>query len=240
MSASLELAGQPRCWAVVPAAGVGARMGADRPKQYLPLAGRSVIEHSLDRLLDHPRISGGVVAISEGDGYWPGLNYRHTKQLWIAPGGSERCDSVLSALQVLSGHAAEDDWVLVHDAARPCLRSGDIDRLIAACSTHAVGGILAVPVRDTIKRAEQGKLIAATVDRSTLWHAQTPQMFHLRDLRMALSQALAAKVVITDEASALEWIGKQPLLVEGHADNIKITRPEDLPLAEFFLQHGVA
>jgi 2-C-methyl-D-erythritol 4-phosphate cytidylyltransferase len=229
----------PRCWAVVPAAGVGARMAADRPKQYLPLAGRSVIEHSLDRLLDHPRIRGGVVAVSAMDGYWPQLHYRHQKPLWIAAGGAERCDSVLSALRVLSAHAAPDDWVLVHDAARPCLRRGDVDQLITAGSAHAVGGILAVPVRDTIKQAGAGNLIAATVDRSSLWHAQTPQMFRLEDLRAALTQALAAQAVITDEASALEWVGRQPLLVEGHADNIKITRPEDLALAEFYLRHGI-
>jgi 2-C-methyl-D-erythritol 4-phosphate cytidylyltransferase len=237
MTLSPQVAG-PHCWAVVPAAGVGARMAADRPKQYLPLAGRSVIEHSLDRLLDHPRISAGVVAISAADGYWPQLRYRHQKPLWVAAGGAERCDSVLSALQVLSEHAAPDDWVLVHDAARPCLRSTDVDRLITACSDHTVGGILAVPVRDTIKQAGADNLIAATVDRSRLWHAQTPQMFRLEDLRKALEQALAAGALITDEASALEWVGGQPLLVEGHADNIKITRPEDLAVAEFYLRHG--
>lgn len=230
----------PRCWAVIPAAGVGSRMQSDRPKQYLPLAGRTVIEHSLDRLLSHPRISGGVVAISPNDEYWPELGYHSDKPLWQAPGGAERCDSVLNALEVLAQQASDDDWVLVHDAARPCVRQQDIDELIRCCEQHALGGILAVPVRDTIKRAlpvsnNKTPKIETTVDRSLLWQAQTPQMFRLKDLFKALSEALAKGAVITDEASAMEWAEKSPLLVEGHADNIKITHPEDLALAEYFL-----
>jgi 2-C-methyl-D-erythritol 4-phosphate cytidylyltransferase len=213
-------------------------MGGDRPKQYLPLAGRSVITHSLDRLLDHPAISGAVVALSENDQYWPELGYTHAKPLRRAAGGAERCDSVLNALAVLKENAHDDDWVLVHDAARPCLRAADIDRLLHACQHHAIGGILAVPVKDTIKQGDGEGHIVATVDRSALWHAQTPQMFRLGQLYDALQQALAAKAIITDEASALEWLGHSPLLIEGHADNLKITRPEDLPLAEFYLKHG--
>jgi 2-C-methyl-D-erythritol 4-phosphate cytidylyltransferase len=225
-------------WAVVPAAGVGARMASDRPKQYLPLAGKTVIEHSLDRLLNHSLISGAVVAISEADEYWSELGSRYTQQsakpLHIAPGGAERCDSVLNALRVLAAFADENDWVLVHDAARPCLRPADIDTLIQQCQSHPVGGILAVPVKDTIKQADANGAIKTTVDRDSLWHAQTPQMFRLGSLRDALERALAEGAVITDEASALEHVGRQPLLVEGHADNLKITRPEDLPLAEFY------
>jgi 2-C-methyl-D-erythritol 4-phosphate cytidylyltransferase len=220
---------------VVPAAGVGARMGGDRPKQYLPLGGRTVIEQSLACLLDHPAIEGAVVAISEDDGYWADLHYQHAKPVLLAPGGEERCHSVLSALKVLSDTAADNDWVLVHDAARPCLRHEDIDQLIDACKGHKVGGILAVPVKDTIKKADDSGEITQTIDRSVLWHAQTPQMFRLGVLRKALEQALEKGVVVTDEASAIEWMGLQPLLVEGHADNIKITRPEDLVLAEFYL-----
>lgn len=210
-------------------------MGSHCPKQYLPLAGRSVIEHSLDVLLDHPSISGGVVALSETDGYWAELDYRHAKPLHRAAGGAQRCDSVLNALQLLAGIVAADTWVLVHDAARPCLRAADISRLIEACSAHPVGGILAVPVKDTIKQADHTAHIVTTVDRESLWHAQTPQMFRLGMLRDALAQALADGVPITDEASALEHVGQRPLLVEGHADNLKITRPEDLPLAEFYV-----
>lgn len=231
----MSVTASPKFWAVIPAAGVGSRMQSDRPKQYLPLAGRTVIEHSLERLLSHPRIAGGVVAISADDAYWPALGYQHDKPLWVAPGGVERCDSVLSALRTLVAQAADDDWVLVHDAARPCVRQQDIDALIQCCETHPVGGILAVPVKDTIKNVTESETIVDTVDRVSLWHAQTPQMFRLGALRDALQQALAEKAVITDEASAMEWIGQAPRVVEGHADNIKITRPEDLSLAEFYL-----
>lgn len=226
----------PKLWAVIPAAGVGSRMQNDRPKQYLPLAGCTVIEHSLQRMLSHPRIAGAVLAISPNDEYWPTLAYQHDKPLWVAPGGAERCDSVLNALHTLAAHAADADWVLVHDAARPCVRQQDIDELMRCCEAHPVGGILAVPVKDTIKKVADAGTIVETVDRATLWHAQTPQMFRLAALRTALQQALAAKAVITDEASAMEWVGQAPRVVEGHADNIKITRPEDLPLAEFYLQ----
>lgn len=226
-------------------------MAADRPKQYLPLAGRTVIEHSLDALLNHPDISAAVVAISASDGYWADLNYLHgnrhgkqqVKNVQMAIGGAERCDSVLNALRLLADTANENDWVLVHDAARPCLRQGDISRLIEGCKNHPVGGILAVPVKDTIKQsckpsdtqASQDAVIRTTVDRESLWHAQTPQMFRLGMLRDALEQALSDGVLITDEASALEHAGQQPLLIAGHADNLKITCPEDLPLAEFYL-----
>lgn len=179
-----------------------------------------------------------MVAISDGDEYWPELGYEHKKPVHTAPGGVERCHSVLNALYVLANVAAVDDWVLVHDAARPCLRGEDISRLIDHCTNHPVGGILAVPVRDTIKQAQiagDTPVISSTVDRSLLWHAQTPQMFRLGVLHFALEQALSADVPITDEASALEYIEQWPLLVEGRADNIKITRPEDLSLAQFFL-----
>lgn len=235
MAASPEIDPSVKYWAVIPAAGVGSRMAADRPKQYLPLAGKTVIEHSLHALLDHPVIAGGVVAISAGDGYWPALNYQHAKPLYVAPGGKERCDSVLSALELLSENADAQDWVLVHDAARPCLRADDMDRLISACVQHAVGGILAMPAKDTIKRANAVNEIVETVDRSTLWQAFTPQMFRLGQLRDALRRALDSGVVVTDEASAMEWAGLSPRLVQGHGGNIKITQPEDLQLAEFYL-----
>lgn len=221
---------------MVPAAGVGARVGSDRPKQYLTLARRTVIEHSLARLLDHPVITGAVVAISTNDTYWAGLQYRHAKPVLVVAGGRERCDSVLNALRVLKDIAGNHDWVLVHDAARPCVRAADINNLIHLCREHPVGGILAIPVMDTIKRVDAAGVIDATIDRSSLWRAQTPQMFRLGALHGALEQALDAGAVVTDEASAMEWDGQWPLLVEGCADNIKITRPEDLALAEFYLQ----
>ena len=230
---------KPKYWAIIPAAGVGKRMGGDRPKQYLLISKQTVLEHSLNRLLGCPEMEGAVVAISSGDEYWEDLNYHHEKIVLVATGGKERSDSVLSALLKLSQIANDDDWVLVHDAARPCVRQDDIQKLIQSCGNHSVGGILAVPVKDTIKKSsnsdETGLFeISETVDRSTLWHAQTPQMFRLGALRDALSKALDAGVEITDEASAIEWAGFHPLLVEGHADNIKITRQEDVNLALFY------
>ncbi len=228
---------QTRCWAVIPAAGVGSRMQADRPKQYLPLLGCTVIEQTLQRLLAHPRIGGSVVAISSDDGWWSEVKIETDRPLWVAEGGDERCHSVLNALQTLSAHASNRDWVLVHDAARPCLRSEDIDELIRRCESHPVGGLLAVPVKDTLKRADAAQTVQETVDRNRLWHAQTPQMFRLGELRDALQQALAANALVTDEASAMERAGHAPLLVEGHADNIKITHPEDLALAELYLKY---
>ncbi|MCP5230775.1 MAG: 2-C-methyl-D-erythritol 4-phosphate cytidylyltransferase [Zoogloeaceae bacterium] len=231
----------PRHWAVIPAAGVGRRMKSATPKQYLPLAGKTVIEHSLNALCSHPAIAGAVVAVTETDPYWPELNAGcDGKPLLRAPGGAERCHSVLNALDVLAGVADEADWVLVHDAARPCLHRDDLDRLIAEAGAHPVGGILAVPVRDTMKRADQDGDIARTEDRVGLWHALTPQMFRLGELRTALRDALDRGALVTDDASALELAGRAPLLVEGAASNIKITRPEDLALAEFFLTHPVA
>lgn len=227
-------------WAVIPAAGVGKRMQADRPKQYLPLLGKSVIEHTIARFDRHPAIAGIVLAISEGDEYWAGLSLDVGKPCHVAPGGKERCDSVLNALTLLSTHAAADDWALVHDAARPCLRPSDIDRLIDACRGDAVGGILATPVRDTMKRQDEAQRVACTEEREGLWHALTPQMFRLGELFGALETALGEKATVTDEASALEHVGKSPLLVEGRGDNIKITRPEDLALAEFFLHQEAA
>ena len=227
----------PHYWAVVPAAGVGARMKAALPKQYLPLGGATVIEQTLARLCAHPRIDGVVVALGSEDGYWPDLDFRCAKRLETVDGGAERCHSVLNALERLAGIGADDDWVLVHDAARPCLRAEDVDQLIERVTeSGAVGGLLAVPVRDTMKRSDEAGGVASTVDRSNLWHALTPQMFRLGELRDALRRALAERGLVTDEASAMEWAGHRPLLVEGHADNLKITRPEDLALAEFYLR----
>lgn len=223
-------------WAVVPAAGVGKRMQADRPKQYLMIDGRPLIEYAISQLITEPHIEGVVVAISEEDEYWPELELSLAKPLWVAPGGVERCHSVLNALQELSTHASDEDWVLVHDAARPCVRTEDIARLIAQLADDPVGGLLAVPVRDTMKRASSNQRVISTETREGLWHALTPQMFRFGKLRHALEQAIEDEALVTDEASAMELAGNEPLLVEGHADNIKVTRPEDLALATFYLQ----
>lgn len=216
-------------WLVIPAAGVGARMAADRPKQYLEVAGRCILEHTLDCFLDHPGLLGVMVCLAVDDPYWPNLALASDPRIRRADGGRERADSVLAGLRALQlAGAAEDDWVLVHDAARPNLARSDLDRLLDTLATDPVGGLLAVPARDTLKRADAAGRVAQTVDRAVIWQAYTPQMFRLGDLRQALDAALAAGVPITDEASALEWVGKAPRLVEGRADNLKVTRPEDL------------
>ena len=222
-------------WVVIPAAGVGKRMQADRPKQYLPLHGKTVIEQTLSCFSHHPQIAGIVVVLSANDPYWPQLDLHSEAPLHRAAGGSERCHSVLSGLDVVAQYAADDDWVLVHDAARPCLSRDDLGRLLYQAGEDNVGGILSVPVRDTMKRDNGNERIAQTVDRVGLWHALTPQMFPLGLLRTALQQALEDGFEVTDEASAIEHIGLQPKLVEGSGSNIKITRPEDLALAEFYL-----
>lgn len=229
-----------RYWAVIPAAGVGKRMKSVTPKQYLPLHNKPVIEHTIQCFVDNAAITGIVVAVSKGDEYWQDVSIDSDKPVLQAEGGEERCHSVLNALQLLAQHADENDWVLVHDAARPCLRQPDIDELVNRASQHQVGGILAVPVRDTMKRGNDSNEITETVDRDGLWHALTPQMFRLGELTPALEQALASQQLVTDDASAMELAGYRPLLVEGHADNIKITRPEDLALAEFYLQQNNA
>ena len=222
-------------YAVVPAAGAGKRMGSATPKQYLEIAGRSVLEHTLWRLAGHALIRKVVVAISAGDEYFDALRARLPAKIAAVLGGTERCHSVLAALHALALEAAADDWVMVHDAARPCVRSADLDRMIAILGDDEVGGILAAPVRDTLKRCGGDGAIIATVDRTQLWHALTPQMFRLGTLTRALEAALAGGVIVTDEAQAIERAGHTPRVVAGHADNLKITHPEDLALAGLIL-----
>ena len=220
---------QPAFWAVVPAAGIGTRMAADRPKQYLSLNGRTILEHSLDCFLDHPGLKGLVVSLAEDDPYWPSLRSASDPRIHRAPGGRERADSVLNALlQLHALGAADEDWVLVHDAARPNLARADLDKLLSELADDPVGGLLAVPARDTLKRADSRGRVSETVDRSTIWQAYTPQMFRLGHLHRALAESLLADAAITDEASAIEWAGQAPRLIEGRSDNIKVTRPEDL------------
>ena len=222
-------------YAVVPAAGAGKRMGSTTPKQYLEIAGRSVLEHTLWRLAGHVLIRKVVVAISAGDEYFEALRTRLPAKVASVRGGAERCHSVLAALRALALEAAADDWVMVHDAARPCVRSVDLDRMIATLGDDEVGGILAAPVRDTLKRCDENGAITATVDRTQMWHALTPQMFRLGTLTRAIEVALADGVIVTDEAQAIERAGLTPRVVAGHADNLKITHPEDLSLAGLIL-----
>jgi 2-C-methyl-D-erythritol 4-phosphate cytidylyltransferase len=223
-------------WAVVPAAGVGKRMNADRPKQYLELAGKTVIEHTLLRLLSAQVFTAVAVAISEEDPYWPDLDVSAHKKIITAAGGKERADSVLSALKAIRTVASDDDWVLVHDAARPCITTIDIHHLIDSLKTDEIGGILALSSHDTLKSVQGDNVIVGTLDRSHIWRALTPQMFRYGLLKNAL-EAAEGNTAITDESSALELQGMQPKIVEGRPDNIKITRPEDLALAQFYMEH---
>ncbi|MFE8031946.1 2-C-methyl-D-erythritol 4-phosphate cytidylyltransferase [Thiohalocapsa marina] len=226
----------PRHWVVIPAAGVGRRFGGNTPKQYLELAGAMVIDQVLGQFVEHDAISGCVVALSADDGYWPDSRYAQHSRVQRAPGGRERCHSVANALAALTPLADDTDWVLVHDAARPCLRRQDLDALLEVLRDEPVGALLAVPVHDTVKRSRDGRHVEGTVPRAALWRAYTPQAFRLGLLRDALREADRRQQAVTDDASAVELLGLQPRLVEGHSDNIKITRPEDLPLARFFLE----
>ena len=223
-------------WAIVPAAGIGSRMQADRPKQYLELAGRTVLEHTLQRLASHDRIKGIIVAIAENDPWWPQVSVKSDRPIHVVTGGKERADSVYNALTALAKISDDDPWVLVHDAARPCLRHQDIDQMLLKLADHPVGGILGIPVTDTVKRANAEQEITGTVDRQGLWRASTPQMFRLNTLKDALYMANKQQLVVTDEASAIALLGLKAMMVEGHSDNIKITVPQDLALASLFLK----
>ena len=221
--------------AIVPAAGIGSRMRATLPKQYLPLAGTSVIEQTLKRLLQVRGVGNILVAISESDTCWPGLGISSHRRIHKVNGGRERADSVLNGLRLLRQKADDNDWVLVHDAARPCVQVTEIEQLIETCSSRGEGGLLATPVHDTMKRSDNANRILETVPRDNLWHACTPQIFRLGELTEAIVTALESGYPVTDEASAMEQAGQHPLLVECSSSNIKITRPDDLALAEFYL-----
>lgn len=216
---------------VVPAAGVGSRMQHHAPKQYISLAGKTILEHTLFKLTQINNIRDIKVAISENDGYYADLPFID-ERIARVHGGAERCDSVLNALDAMADNPP--DWVLVHDAARPLVSLNDIERLIATCLAANEGGILAAKVKDTIKKGVSH--VEKTVPRDELWQALTPQFFNYQQLMQALGQALQQKVTITDEASAIEWAKQPVMLIEGRSDNIKITSPEDLDLANYLLQ----
>jgi len=224
---------QPRHFAIVPAAGSGSRMGADLPKQYLPLLGKPLIHHALAVLCAAPEIDRVFVVLSVGDAEWGRHDWSALgpKLVPLFCGGATRADSVLGGLRAISGEAQQSDWVLVHDAARPCLAPWHIEKLVRELAHDEVGGLLAVPVADTLKRADAHRRVAATVRRDSLWQAQTPQMFRYVMLRRALEMADQ----VTDEASAIEAAGLHPRLVEGDATNLKVTFPLDLHLAEWIL-----
>ena len=225
----------PPYWLLMPAAGSGARFGGEVPKQHLPLAGTTVLEQSLAAFLPDPACRGVVLALAAGDARQDVLSGALPAKVRMVTGGAERVDSVLAALSALRDVAAADDWVLVHDAVRPCLDGSDLQRLLRAGSQSADGALLAEPLADTLKRGDERGVVAATVPRAGLWRALTPQMFRRGALAAALRAARAAGRVPTDEAEAIEWQGARPLLVNARHSNIKITTAADLPLAAAIL-----
>ncbi len=229
----------PNFWAVVPAAGIGSRMGASVAKQYLPLLDATVIEYALQPLLDHPLVKGVVVAVAADDHEFYRLPIAKHPKLRTVLGGSERAASVHAGLVALSGEAGQDDWVLVHDAARPCLNQNDLDKLINALQPGDCGAILAQPVVETVKHSDGSGHIEHTLDRRLVYLAQTPQCFGLHELRDGYAHALDQQWSVTDEASVFECLGMHPRLVDGSRQNIKITHPDDLALASFYLTEKI-
>jgi 2-C-methyl-D-erythritol 4-phosphate cytidylyltransferase len=231
-------------WLVMPAAGSGSRFGPGIPKQYAALAGRTMLEWALRPFLADARCAHLVVALAADDRGWSevarGMGASAAARVSTVTGGAERSHSVRNALGALAARAAADDWVLVHDAARPCLAASDLERLLGRAGAHRVGGLLALPAADTLKRARpdaaDGPTVQATVERTGLWRALTPQMFRYRSLCAALDAAHAAGRVPTDEAQAIEWSGEHPLLIAGEATNFKVTNAADLALATSLLR----
>ena len=224
-----------RIWFVIAAAGASSRFGGSVPKPYLRIAGRSLLEHAMRALARAPGLAGGVVVTIPGDRRFLRLPASVRRRVTTARGGPTRSASVLNGLQALVS-AAADDWVLVHDAARPCVPRADLSALVAECRRNAVGGLLAVRVTDTLKRADAEGRSIGTVPRDGLWRAQTPQMFRHGRLLRALQRAQAQGLDATDEAAAIEGLGLKPRLVEGSPLNLQVTRPSDLALAEAALR----
>lgn len=228
-----------KLWAIIPAAGSGSRFSKTELKQYQMIQGQTVLEHTVARLNQLP-LTGYVLATSEKDDVAQTLAFSNIEKAHFCLGGQERVHSVLNALEYLSSIASDDDWVFVHDAARPCVSLDCLENLVNTAIEQNQAAILAIPVRDTLKRVVVGTEIQATVDRSTLWQAQTPQMAQLGILKKAIQQALVDGATITDEASALEHIGEKVSVVAGRSDNIKITYAEDLDLAKLILSAQTA
>ncbi len=236
---------QPQYWVVIPAAGIGRRFGLETPpKQYATLGHKTVIEYSIACFLQRTDIGRIVVALAPGDSWWSALELSRHEKIITVCGGSERFHSVWAALQVLSGFAGADDWVLIHDAVRPCLRQSDVDALISQTLNHPDGGVLACPIQDTLKRADVNGRVGMTVERDGIWRALTPQMFLFKTLYAALEAVIYQEgSMVSDEAMVIEQQGGMPVLVRGRPDNIKITQQEDILLAscilQFFQQHSL-
>ena len=220
-----------RIWAVIPAAGVGKRYSSDIPKQYLPLSGIPVLLHSINKLVKLDEIEEILVVLNPEDTFWEKLNFSHPKVKAIH-GGLQRCNSVNSALEELSGRAKKGDWVLVHDAVRPCISDSDLKKITSIVNDEEVGGLLAFPILDTIKEVGENLDVQKTIPRGNLWSAMTPQIFRYEVLKQALEAAIMAGESVTDEASAIEAIGLTPRIIQGEKTNIKITHPSDMVLAE--------
>lgn len=223
-------------WAIIPAAGLGLRMGGMVPKQYLPLFGKTILEHTIEKFLNYSLIDKLVIVVNQNDQHWSRLSLSQQDQIITTEGGNQRAQSVLNGLRALEGLAEPDDWVMVHDAVRPCVRHQDLDRLIQKVEQHEVGGILGIPVIDTLKIVDNHGNIQRTLSREYAWRAQTPQMFRYQLLIDAMEKALADGIEITDESSAMEYIQLAPKMVYGSTFNIKITHPTDLAIAEKNLQ----
>lgn len=234
------MSAQQKYWVIIPAAGSGKRLGADVPKQYLKINGKFILDHTIKPFIDIPEIEYITVTLAENDSFWRESIYVDHAKIKTTIGGKERYHSVLNGLEHINPLAAKDDWVLVHDAARPCIRQSDIKKLIEELMTHQVGGLLAVPVKDTMKRSDKTGEVVATVERSDLWHAQTPQMFKYSDLSTTLKKIVKEGLDVTDEAQAIERLGFKPKLVHGHQDNIKITHKSDINLARLLLNEQEA
>jgi len=224
-------------WTVIPAAGSSRRMGAiERPKQYLELCGKLVLEWAAQPFLEHPGCLGVVVAIAQDDAYWPDTALARHRNVVNTVGGADRAQSVRAGLEALNARAADRDWVLVHDAARPCLVAEDLERLLVDVSAESAGGLLAAPMIDTVKRVDEAAYVVETIPRTSLWRALTPQMFRYGVLKRALALAATRGLSVTDESQAVELLGLAPRIVPGSAENLKITLPADLQQAARILE----
>ncbi len=219
-------------FAIIPAAGVGSRMQLGFPKQYIAINGKKILEYTLTTLLSYPKFKKCVVVINKKDTHWPNLQF-NSLHLLTAWGGKTRCHSVFNGLLALKNIAKKNDWVVIHDAVRPLLHENDIDNLINHLGDHPVGGLLGHSIKNTVKYIDKQRF--ETLDRKKIWVAVTPQMFRYHWLVKALELAIKKNKCITDEANAIELMGQQPKIIEGRADNIKVTTKEDLNLIHYFL-----
>jgi 2-C-methyl-D-erythritol 4-phosphate cytidylyltransferase len=219
---------------IIPAAGTSTRMKADKPKQYIALADQPILQRVVNLFSAHPDVEKVVVVLHAKDRWWPSLQLSHPEKVLTAIGGQERVHSVLLGLQFLTDYADKNDFILVHDAARPCLQAKDITLLMSELKNHDVGGLFGLPVVDTLKKVNEKNEVEKTISREQLWHAQTPQCFRYALLKSSIEKALSGNEMITDESSAIEYAGFKPKMITGSARNIKITFPDDLKLAELF------